>query len=320
MLYTIKNTFNQKDLFMKKLDLSNNIAFFRGAVAPFVRMNQELLDFYRATESWTIRAKCATGVLAVFETDSAALQINVEFGEPARPIFTTDVEVNGKVTTFDGAGTHSMQLPAGSKVVTVHLPHLAVLTRFEIEVDDNARVAAIEDNRPKLLICGDSILQGMTCSSPSRASAAITARELNMQLHNTSVGGAKMEFAPVAATLQLGGKDDTIVVGFGANDTAQKVDLDYFRSSTGKILAALNDFPGKSLIIAPIPTTNEFGPLLPTYSNIIREEHAKFPRVKLLDGYSFYPCQAELFVDGLHPNDEGMKIYAAGLLKALKEF
>ena len=306
---------------MKKINLTDAPEFFRGACKPFVRMNQQLSDFYSVTENWKIRAACASGMAIVFETDSENLQITVEFGEPARQVFSTDVEVADMITTFNGAGTHTMNLAPGKKVVTIYLPHLAVLNKFDVKIDDNAQVIPVADNRPKLLICGDSILQGMTCSSPAKASVVIAAKELDMILHNTSVGGAKMEFSPVEATLEFGGsKDDVIVVGFGANDAAQKVDLDYFRNSTNKILSAISNFAGKAIIISPIPTTNEFESRRPIYSNIVREEAAKYPKVKLLDGDQFYPAnRPDLYVDGLHPNDEGMKIYAAGLIQAVKE-
>lgn len=306
---------------MKKINLADAPEFFRGACKPFVRMNQQLLDFYSSPETWKIRSRCASGMAVVFETDSENLEISVEFGEAARQVFSTDVEVTDIITTFDGAGVHSMKLAPGKKVVTIYLPHLAVLNKFDVKVDDNAQVLPVADNRPKLLICGDSILQGMTCSSPAKASVVIAAKELDMILHNTSVGGAKMEFSPVEATLEFSSsKDDVIVVGFGANDAAQKVDLDYFRNSTNKILSAISNFAGKAVIISPIPAMTEFESRRPIYSNIVREEAAKFPKVKLLDGDQFFPAnRADLYADGVHPNDEGMKIYATGLIQAVKE-
>ena len=44
---------------MKKINLTDAPEFFRGACKPFVRMNQQLLDFYSVTENWKIRAACA---------------------------------------------------------------------------------------------------------------------------------------------------------------------------------------------------------------------------------------------------------------------
>ena len=55
------------------------------------------------------------------------------------------------------------------------------------------------------------------------------------------------------------------------------------------------------------------------YRQIIRDEKQKYPKIALLEGTSFYPAEAELFVDGVHPNDEGMQIYANALTKAIKQ-
>ncbi len=255
------------------------------------------------------------------QSNAEKLQITLEFGSPARPVFTTDVEVDGNLTTFEGAGVHTVDLAPGMKNITIYPPHLVELAKFEVAVNVNAAVEPLADTQNKLLICGDSILQGMTCSSPARTSVVITANTLNMHLHNTSVGGALMNPIPVKATLDLGGANDIAVVCFGANDSAQKKDLELFRSQTRQILEYLSNFAGKSIIITPIPAT------VPTvednrqnYCDVIREEHADFPGVKLLEGESFYPANTpEVFVDGLHPNDEGMKIYAAGLLKAIRD-
>lgn len=305
---------------MKKINLTDNISFFRGAVEPFKRMNKDLLDFYRSNESWLIRSNCASGMAIKFNTDSAILQIDVKFGAPAREIYTTDVSVNDTVTTFDGEGLHSLELGSGSKTVTIYLPHLAVLEKFDLFIDDNAAAEPLTDTRNKLLVCGDSILQGMTCSAPANANVVIASQALDMHLHNTSVGGARMEPLPVKATLDMGGANDIAVVGFGANDAAQKLDKDVFREKTRQVLEHLNNFAGKSLIITPIPALVELEERREEYCRIIREEHKNFHRVMLLEGASFYPAgRKELYADRLHPNDEGMKIYAEGLIKALKQ-
>ena len=110
------------------------------------------------------------------------------------------------------------------------------------------------------------------------------------------------------------------IVALGANDTAQNKDLELFRSQVKQVLEYLSNFAGKSIIITPIPATvPKVEDNRQTYCAVIHEEHADFPKVKLLEGESFYPANTpEVFVDGLHPNDEGMKIYAEGLIKAIR--
>ena len=62
---------------MKKINLPDAPEFFRGACKPFVRMNQQLLDFYSVTENWKIRAACTSGMAIVFETDSEFFPENI---------------------------------------------------------------------------------------------------------------------------------------------------------------------------------------------------------------------------------------------------
>ena len=306
-------------IFMKKIDLVDNNDFFRGTVAPFARMNKTLLDFYSCNEAWLIRSKCASGVIVKFNTDAEELQFDIKFGSPAREIYTTDVMTGGKLTTIDGAGVHTLKLTPGSKTITIYLPHLAILEKFDLFTNDNASAEPVIEKQHKLLVCGDSILQGMTCSTPSKANTVITSQVLGMHLHNTSVGGAKMEPTPVKATLDMGGENDIAVVGFGANDAAQKLDKDVFRAKTRQVLEYLNAFAGKSLIITPIPAMVELEERREEYCQIIREEHRNCSRVTLLEGSSFFPAgKEELYADKLHPNDEGMKIYAEGLIKAIR--
>ena len=304
---------------MKIIDLISNPAFFRGAVQPFVRMTPGLLDFYRQNENWLIRSNCPSGMQIVMCTDASAMEISLQFGKAAREVFTTDVQIGGKLLTFDGAGPHRLELSGAKQTVVIHLPHLVEIENFELKVNGAATVEAVSENRAKLLICGDSILQGMTCSSPGRASVALTAGELDMVLHNTSVGGAIMQPVPVQETLKLGKAGDIAIVGFGINDAAHLTDAELFRERTAKVLEHLAGFAGKAFIITPIPAAVDAEQNRELYSQMIRDEQKRFPQVTLIEGASFFPADASLFVDKLHPNDQGMQIYAQGLIKAIRE-
>ena len=128
-----------------------------------------------------------------------------------------------------------------------------------------------------------------------------------------------MQPLPVKETLSAGGAGDTVIVGYGINDAAHHTQVDLFRERTAKVLEYLNDFAGRSFMIVPIPTTiSDVEKYRDEYSQIIRDEHKRFPRVTLIEGSDFYPGQNELFVDGVHPNDQGMEIYARGLVNALR--
>lgn len=304
---------------MKKIDLLNSMELFRGAAAPMKRMNQELLDYFASTEALSIRANCAAGVRVVMQSDAEKLSIKAVFGGAARQIFSVDVEINGEIKTLDCTQEQSLDLTPGKKEIIIHLPHLAVLEDFQLYVNQTASVEAIPENRPKLLVCGDSILQGMTCTSPAKASVPLAAKALDMDFHNTSVGGAVMQAFTVRETLKFSSPSDTVIVGLGINDAARNTDIGIFRKECNEALQALSRFAGRKIIITPIPSTIAVEAQRETYSNIIREEQSKFPDVELLEGSSFFPADPDLYADGLHPNNKGMQIYAQGLIKAVKE-
>ena len=303
--------------FMRQIKFDQASEFFRGAEDNGCRMSSELLEFFSADPLRLIRAKCASGVQIVFSTDSSSLIWECRFGGFAREIFTADILVDGQLFTLDGAGPHVLNLPAGQKEIVVHLPHLAVLEDYSLQLDDNAECSPLPDKQPTLIICGDSILQGMTCTSPSRAAAVIAARENAMTLYNTSVGGALMH--PEAVRLSLKHPGECAVIGLGINDAGFDTGLDIFRARTRLAMQHLADFPGRKFMITPIPATRaDIEPKRPEYCRIIREIHADFPQINLLDGDELFPADEQLFVDGLHPNDRGIGNGTAQKMKIQK--
>ena len=278
-------------------------------------MNEDLLNFYNESEVRLIRAKAASGVQIAFTTDAVEMEYAIVFGAPARRVYTSEITINGENTVVEGEGPHKFTMAPGEKTVLIQLPHLVVINEMSVSLNDGAFVKAPPRRAKKLLFCGDSIMQGMTCTSPGKAVGVLLADKLGMELHNTSVGGAEMRFEVVEATLAIGG--DVIVVGFGINDTAHKVPHELFRERTAKVLQLLSRFSGKAFIVVPIPCMNVEDEQYNSYCQIIKEEQQKFPDVTLIEGSSFYPHKAEYFVDGTHPNDEGMKIYADALEKIM---
>ena len=302
---------------MKKIDFASNMDFFRGAVEPLQRMNAALHEFYQQPEAWKIRAACASGIQIIFETDTVELKWECKFGEAARQIFTVDIFVDDQLYTIDGEEAQTLTLAPGKKLVKIELPHLAVITDYAVSVDDSAFVSPVAENRPKLLVCGDSIMQGMTCSSPSRAAVSIAANELDMVLHNVSVGGVIMRPETVRDSLPIGG--DIVIVALGINDIAQKTPMDVFRERTRSVLEMLNGFSGKSIIITPIPSTrDDLEEKRGEICQIIREEQQKFPRVNLLEGDDFFPQSDDYLCDQLHPNDAGMAVYGKAIIEKIR--
>lgn len=303
---------------MQKIDWHNCFEFFTGAVSPNVRMSEKLLAFYHDHPAMNIRSRCSAGITFAMETDAEELALEFVFGESARTIYTCDLSVNGRIIPLDCREPQKTVLGSGVKNVIIYLPNMVVINDFTLAISDGAFYRALPHRQKKLLLCGDSIMQGMTCSTPSRALGALAADALDLELFNTSVGGAIMRSQAVAETLIYGGSNDIIAVGFGINDAARRTPPEDFRKETARVMELLNDFSGKALVATPLPAFHAAEEYRELYSSIIRECAEKYPQIKLLEGTDFYPRREELFADGLHPNDEGMKIYAENLVRAIR--
>lgn len=303
---------------MQKIDLSSRFELFRGCFSPGVRMSGELAAFYSDTEGRITRARSASGVRIAFVTDAVEMEYSLVFGAASRQVFTSDIAVNGEVTTVDGPGPHRFSFAPGEKEITIHLPHLMVVEETSLAVNDGAFVKAAPQKKRKLLICGDSIMQGMTCTAPLKSMAALLAGKLDADFHNTSVGGAILRIEAVEETIALGG--DMILVGFGINDAAHGTPQELFRERAHKVFEILENFSGKAFFVVPLPTTKVDPERREEYCNIIREEHSSFPGVTLIEGADFYPADDAYFADGIHPNDRGMALYADSLARIMKPF
>lgn len=278
-------------------------------------MSDALFELYNDSEARLIRVRAASGVRIAMVTDAVGIEYGIVHGAAARKVFTSDVVVDGAVTTLDGDGPHRIALPPGEKNVVIHLPHLVVVEKISLAVNDGATVEAAPIPAKKLLICSDSIFQGMTSSSPTRAVGALLAEKLGVEFHNVSVGGGTMRPEVVEAAIALGG--DILLVSFGINNVFLGTEPELFRERTRRTLELLNAFPGRAFFVIPIPCLNIDPEVRERYCSVIREEHKACPRVGLIEGADFYPADADLFVDGTHPNDRGMRILADGLAERI---
>ena len=301
---------------MKDINLNEHPELFRGCGVPGRRMSDKLIELFSISEKHLWRAQCASGVRLDFITDSSKIEYSLEFGKPVRQIFTSDIFIDGELTTVDGAGPHTLELKPGKKHIVIHLPHLVVLENIELKIADDAEISAAAIPEKRLLICGDSICQGMTTSTPSIALVPLTAAALGVDFVNTSVGGAKMSAEHLKLTMDIPG--DVLIMALGVNDALHKVSYDEFRSKTEAALAVMAEFPGKKLLVLPIPNVAASTPDLPVYREIIRFAAGQYPEIKIIDGYEFFPAQEELYRDKTHPNDEGSKVYAKALINAVE--
>ena len=199
----------------------------------------------------------------------------------------------------------------------IHLPHLCESEVLGLEVDDGASLAPAAYPGEAIIFIGDSITQGMTTTSPARAYATRLAAALDRDFTNLSVGGAQMDEALGAAALAY--QWGSAYVAYGINDWSSKRPLEEFARQTRGMLRNLSSRPGAKIrIITPLPfvrpITDPHPNTVDDFRQCIRDVAAEFPGVQIIEGPSLMPAEERLFIDGLHPNDDGMQAMAKSLL------
>ncbi len=320
-----------------KIDLLSNIDYMFGAVGVeetesgfyASRMTHKLMKLYSATEAAEIRAMNSSGIRISFISDTSFVAMKLVFGRYSRPIFNTDIVIDGFQRMTFGPPDYceefafSAELDGkGEKLIEIYLPNLCETTVAGLEIEDGCFVSPFKEERSRWIFIGDSITQGMTVSSPSLTYPAQVAAALNKDFHNIAVGGATMDHKVGRLALEI--EWDTVFVAFGVNDFAQNRELVDFAADSEKMLSQLSMRKDAVIyLITPSPwfgrtEPNELGLQLEEYRRTLRIVAADFKNVLLIDGTQLVPDAPACFVDNIHPNDKGMRIFASNLLQKIK--
>jgi len=298
----------------------------------FDRMTGPLREFYGTSESGATRMRCPAGVRLRFRSDTPWIKASFRYGRAARPIRFGDLIVDrGEVRAFgpaeavaDWSGEIYREEDGGEREFDLWLPHLVESWLASLEVADGARVAEAAPSPVTMLAIGDSITQGMTGKDPADTYVARAARGLGVNLHNVGVGGARMEKVVGAGAAMV--PCSLATVAFGVNDWwGGAKSLDRFRADADALLSALlsakHDLP--IALLTPLPVyeraeTNKLGLPLEDYRQALRDAAHQFASVTLIEGATLISNDPAAFVDGVHPNDRGMKEMGVALTARLK--
>lgn len=316
--------------------------------AAEIRQEEGGIRFYRLTdaqfaafyaENPSIGNTCA-GIKLVFRTNSRRLGLKVLLDDALYwwPLVSFDIQVNGETIGYLDNFSHienyfpkfDEQLPLGpvekqfdlgegEKVVTVHLPWCHRFLLQNVALDDGAFAAPVQ--KKKLLMYGDSITQGYCATRPSRRLAALVAAGLDMEECNRAMAGSK--FLPDLAAIADPVKPDLITVSYGTNDwatgrTAQE--LSHFcRQFLQNLQTTYPETP--IVVISPVQRFNfDCSNPCMDYETVTTSIGTAAEGICFIDGSTLLPKDAALLFDGLHPNDEGMAIYAEHLTAQLKAY
>lgn len=285
------------------------------------RMPSGVMKLYQADPNRVLRAQCPAGVRITFYTDSATVKLPYTFGRESRQIYAFDAFVDDTpAESTSENGVFSMTLPGEKHKVEILAPHLVECFFGDLEIDHQAELTPAEPAEgKKLLFVGDSIMQGMTTTSPAKTYADKLTRAGKMDFYNLSIGG--MTADPRWAALIAGEYEySQVIFSLGVNDFASgKCLADYHRDMTD----FLSHFAGKSMVILSMtpfsssPQTNAFGETADQFRACVRELAESRPDTLFIDGTTLLPDDPQFYVDGLHPNDAGAELFYRNLAKYL---
>lgn len=300
----------------------------------FRRLPAELGAHY-AGPAGQVRVECPAGVRLEFVSQTRVIRLGLRYGKEARRLYQGAIRVDGGEAVSFGpesrtepwmgnwSGTVFQAEEPRPRRFQIWLPHLvrADLTHLEIEAD--CPLEPLPVRRPRWLAYGDSITQGMTARWPTDTYVGRCAAQLEADVLNLGVGGGTM--AGFLAEHPIAWGCDLITIAYGINDWSHAVTLEEIAGNTRALLSQLTrGHPGVPvLLLTPIPLMgrseiNSAGRSVQEFRAAITKAGSEFPTCRVVDGLTLVPADASLYVDGTHPNDQGMEAYAEALVREIR--
>lgn len=211
-------------------------------------------------------------------------------------------------------GRLTFTLPAGEKNVILYLPAdaTAYIRNFEI----NGDFVPAEKNE-KVLWLGDSITQGYGPLRSSCIYVSVANRILNYDIINQGIGGYIYDKKVLME--MKGYKPAKIIVALGTNQYGDPT-MDAVEEYYARLTELYGDTP--VLCVTPIWRGDYDKPealdTLEHYRAGIAEVCAKYPQIKVVDGFKLVPHLPEYYLDNLHPNCHGAEIYGRNLVAEIE--
>ena len=300
-------------------EIDGKINFFRFTAEQDAFYARRDADFHR-------KSHATSGVILEFDTDSRNLGLSVEVSSgssrrfTAHSIFANGVRVGqlGSAIApeiasecYDG----SFDLGKSTKRVKILFPWAACSKLLALTLDDGASFVPVQKEKT-ILLFGDSITQGYDAVIPENSYASQLVAALDANGINKAIGGEV--FCPELASLPDAGTPDLITVAYGTNDWSR---FGCLTEDAAEFYRTLRKTYPKTPIVAlaPVwradlhdrPDHSDFRLVAKTLEAIASEVE----NVRFIDCFGFIPEDTALYSDlYLHPNDEGFRHYAEGLI------
>ncbi len=305
----------------------------------FYRFTEPENELYSLSELYP-RTFSTAGVKFHFKTDATELSLNVRVEKLTDiSLFAFDIYVNKEYRAsiknypYDipktgysetnypiGKFGAKLELLPGDKEIEIYFPWSVKGILKSLELQNSTYVQAVKREK-KLLVYGDSIVQGTAAQNPSRVHTVQLADFLEAELHSKAIG-SEVYFPELAELKNENYCPDYICVGYGANDWYTLSYEDAEDKCRRFWQAICKNYPiAKKICVSPIwyKNNNEerpFGPLSGA-EKIQRKVTGKFPNIIFVRGWELIPPGEDYFVDGVHPNNEGFDMFYRNLKSKL---
>ena len=286
----------------------------------FSHYDDNQIEYLKFNQFFCDRATFSSSVTLEFETDATEIGLDYKIFVVGS-LDTIDVYANNIavcITHLEGLpekGKLTFKLPEGKKKVSVYLPIDVNLGIKNLRIEGKWR--NIKKKVPKVLWMGDSITQGYGTFITSETYVNIASRLLGYEVLNQGIGG--YYFDANIITPMEGYTPDKIIIAMGTNqhraDDREEMTAKYFEA----LDKVYNGIP--TLVLTPIwrwGAGTDMKMLL-EMADIIRRECAKYPNIKVIDGFELMPNVSDYCPDEVHPNALGAEHYAHNLARKIKE-
>ena len=305
-------------------EIDGKVNFFRFTAAQDAFYARRDKDFHR-------KSHATSCVILEFDTDSRNLGLSVEVSSGSSRRFTAhSIFADGKrvgqlgstiapeiaCECYEGC----FDLGNGTKRVKILLPWAACSKLESLTLDDGASFAPVQKEKTVILF-GDSITQGYDAEIPENSYASQLVAALDANGINKAIGGEV--FCPELASLPDDVTPDLITVAYGTNDWSQFCQLP---EDAAEFYRTLRKTYPLTPIVALAPVWRADWQTRDDHTNFrlvaegIKKIAEEVENVHFIDCFGFIPEDTALYSDAyLHPNDEGFRHYAAGLIRAVAE-
>ena len=225
----------------------------------------------------------------------------------------------------DGAVTLRFENPSHAPAhAVVYLPCLMSVAVGNLSTNGSLEHAP---ERGYLLALGDSITQGYVVGNPGGSWPARVSRALGLDLVNQAIAGHHFDVHTLRGMKLLRENPPAaIVVAYGTNDWSHTQTAAELVENMTRYLAKLAErFCDTPIFVlspvwrADIDEPRAHGRALAWVGSVLCDECARLG-LTFVDGTDLVPADTSLYADGrLHPNAEGARLMAAGVLERLTE-